>query len=198
MWLFARVFILVSLSTVVALTVPGCFGLGDGLGIDGPEAEYRELKVQTLSLERIGFDLGFDLFNPNAFDIPVATMDWNLDLFHTPFSFGEIRFENPEPGTRSLTPDGGVLTFLGIKTLPANGTMALETPFNVALLDTFDGIVRIATGEDVPYTIGGTIHFESAFGQWDLPFAHSGVWSNQEMVRFLEAAGSSIIDDILF
>ena len=182
------------------LPLSGCFdlGLGDSLGIKSPDAEYRNLSVQSLSLEQIGFDLGFDLSNPNSFDIPVATLDWNLDLFQQPFTFGEIRFEDPEPGAANYTADGGILTFLGIQTLPANGTLDLQTPFNVALLDTFEGIIRIASGEDVPYTIGGTIHFQCAFGQWDLPFGYSGTWSNQEMIGVLETAGGSILEDILF
>jgi len=172
--------------------------LGNALGMKSPTASYRDLEVKNLSLEQIGFDLDFDLENPNGFDIPVATLDWNLDLFGEAFSFGKILFEDAEPGADELAPEGAVLTYLGIEHIPANGALSLRTPFNVALLDTFEGIVRVATGEDVPYTIGGTIHFKSQFGQWDLPFTHSGVWANEDVVAVVEGAGAAILADILF
>lgn len=180
------------------LSISGCMELGNALGMKSPSASYRDFEVKNLSLEQIGFDLDFDLENPNSFDIPVATLDWNLDLFGEAFSFGKILFEDAEPGADALAPEGAVLTYLGIEHIPANGALSLRTPFNVALLDTFEGIVRVVQGEDVPFTIGGTIHFKSQFGEWDLPFSQSGIWSNEDVVAVVEGAGAAILADILF
>lgn len=186
------------LALLLSMSATACLDFGDGFGVASPEAEYRDFAVKSLSFEQIGFDLDFDLGNPNSFPLPVGTLDWNLDLFDQPFSYGKILFEEAPTGAPTHSADGGLLTYLGVQHIPANGEMMLKTPFNVALLDTFEGILRIAQGEDVPFTIGGTLHFESYLGQWDIPFSQSGVWSNGQMVRFLEDAGAGLIEDLVF
>ncbi len=167
------------------------------MGIENPTAEYKDFDVQSLTLEQIGFDLDFDLGNPNNFDIPLATLDWNLDLFDEPFSFGQILFEDASPDAPGIDEDRGILTYLGIETLPANGELGLNTPFNVAVLNTVDDVIRIVSGEDVPFTIGGTIHFESALGNFDLPFSQDGIWPNSDFVEFIEQIGEDAINDLL-
>lgn len=188
---------LIPLAVALIATSAGCGNLGlGGLGVQPPTADYQDFKVAALSTEAIDFDLGFELANPNAFELPVASLDWNLDLFDSPFSFGQIFFEEVAGDAPDTTSDGGVLTYLGVQSIPAGGALALETPFSVALRDTFEGILRVAAGEDIPYTIGGTLHFDSLFGSWDLPFEASGLWSNEELVAFLEDAGSGLLGDL--
>src|SRR5687767_5527334 len=71
----------------------GCGGSGNFFGLQSPTAQYQDFQVQSLNLEQIGLDLAFDLGNPNSIALPVATLDWNLDLFEAPFTFGQVRFE---------------------------------------------------------------------------------------------------------
>lgn len=175
----------------------GCSGLGDILGVQEPTASYRDFTVESLTLDEIGFDLAFDLGNPNSFALPVATLDWRLDLFDGPFSFGQIRFQDPTDAPAEDSGELGVLTYLGVRSIPANGQLQLDAPFGVALLDTFEGLSRIALGEDVPFLIEGTIHLESRFGDFDLPFSESGVWDNAELLDFLEEIGSDALDDLI-
>jgi len=185
------------LTALMSLSLFGCAelfgGLGGAAGVEPPTAEYRDFRLSALSLDEVDFDLDFDLGNPNDFPLPVATMDWNLDLFHAPFSFGEIRFEDAPAAAPSFNDAGGVLTFLGIKNIPAGGAMSLETPFTVALMDTFEGIARVAMGEDIPYTIGGVIHFETTFADFDLPFSVDGVWENGTIVDLVTGIGGDLL-----
>ena len=181
---------------LLANVLAGCGELGSLFGVEPPEATYRSLAVQNLSLETIGFDLGFDLANPNAFDLPVLQMDWNLDLFDEAFSFGQIYFEEPGATESANTSNGGVLTFLGVETIPGNGELLLNTPFSVAIPETFDGLVRVVMGEDVPFTIGGTMYFDSNFGRISLPFSQSGVIPNGDMYGFLSELGVDVIESL--
>jgi hypothetical protein len=177
----------------------GCSGLSNLLGLQEPTADYRDFRVQSLSLQQVGFDLGFDLGNPNEVALPVASLDWNLDLFQRPFTFGQIRFEeNHEQLRDDINPEGGVLTYLGVQHIPAQGQLALNTPFAVAILDTFEGIARIALGEDVPFGIGGKLLVTSRFGNFDLPFSAQGVWPNRTLIRFLDSIADDILRDLIF
>lgn len=175
----------------------GCSGLSNLLGLQSPTADYRDFQLQSLSLEQVGFDLGFDLGNPNEVALPVATLDWNLDLFQHPFTFGQVRFEDAAGRQDDLNPDGGILTFLGIQNIPAQGQLALNTPFAVAITDTFEGIARIALGEDVPYGIGGSLLVTSRFGNFDLPFSYDGIWPNGALIGLLDDIAGSILDDLI-
>jgi hypothetical protein len=177
----------------------GLLGCGGAFGLQSPTADYRDFSVQSLSLQQIGFDLGFDLGNPNSIALPVATLDWNLDLFQKPFTFGQVLFDEG-PGEQrqdDINPDGGILTYLGIQNIPANSQLALNTPFTVAIADTFEGIARVALGEDVPFLIGGTLHVGSTFGSFDLPFSQGGVWPNGALIGFLDGIGTDILDGII-
>jgi hypothetical protein len=171
---------------LLLLAAGGCGGGGELFGLQSPTADYRDFGVADLSLERIDLDLSYDLGNPNAIDLPLATLDWDLELFQEPFSFGQIRFEEPAEGAPTEGADGSVLSYLGVQTLPANGTLALQAPFSVALADTFEGITRVLGGQDVPWALSGTLHFQTAFGNVDVPLSQSGVWTNEEVVGFLE------------
>lgn len=175
----------------------GCSGLSNLLGLQSPTADYRDFELQSLSLEQIGFDLGFDLGNPNDVALPVATLDWNLDLFQNPFTFGQVRFEDAAGRSNDLNPDGGILTFLGVQNIPAQGQLALNTPFAVAIASTFEGIARIALGEDVPWAIGGSLLVTSRFGNFDLPYSVDGVWPNGTIINLLDDIAGSILDDII-
>jgi hypothetical protein len=179
------------------LPLLGCNEALRGIRVQEPTVEYKNFDVIEMDLQQVGFDLGFDLGNPNAFDLPVASLDWNLDLFDDAFSFGRIRFEEAAEGAAAVTEFGGILTYLGVQSIPAGGEISLNAPFTVALLDTFEGISRVAMGEDVPYLIGGTLHFETAFTSFDLPFEVEGVWSNADLIAFVEAAGTGILDSLL-
>jgi len=186
----------ITATVALVLVLAGCGELGGLFGAEPPEATYRSFAVESLSLETIGFDLGFDLANPNQFDIPVVDLEWNLDLFDEPFSFGQILFEEPGSTQSAHTANGGVLTFLGVETIPANGELMLNTPFSVAIPQTFEGLVRVVMGEDVPFTIGGTIHFDSAFGQISVPFSQSGIIPNGEMYGYLSDLGADAIESL--
>ena len=125
--------------------------------IQKPRADLRNVALVRVDLSGLDFRLDFDVFNPNAFGLPLRRVAWSVDLFGTHLGDG-----------------AGVFNQL----IPANGSTHVNVPLSLG----YQGIVvvvdRISRGENIPYAISGSIHFETNFGAVTVPFSASGVLAN--------------------
>ena len=125
--------------------------------IQRPKADLRKVALIRVDLSGLDFQLDFDVFNPNAFGLPLRRVNWSVTLFNTHLGNGMGNFN---------------------QLIPANGSTHVNVPLSLG----YEGIIvtvdRISRGEDIPYDISGSIRFETNFGAVEVPFHAVGTLAN--------------------
>jgi LEA14-like dessication related protein len=122
-----------------------------------PALAFRGIRVKTLSLSRIEFELSLEVENRNGFAMKVEELAYSLTVNNTPWAQSQV-----PPGT---------LLEAGKKTV-------IPVTFSLNALSMVSEITGIVTrGTEVVYTCGGGMKLGSDFPglpPLDLPFSFSG------------------------
>lgn len=143
-----------------------------------PTVKLKQAKLNQITTR--GLDLGVNLAvtNPNTYAMPLRKLDWNLDLFKSPFTNGAINLNNQIAAQRT-TP------------------VAINVPalFSRAAI----GIQRVAQGQQIPWGFGGKCTFQTQLGPVSVQFADQGVWPNplrgMRIPGFSDASALPPLDD---
>ena len=126
-------------------------------GCATPEASVQSADLRNVSLQTVDIGLTLGLHNPNDFSIPVEGIDWNLSLFDESVARGQA---NPEAE------------------IPAGATTDVDVPISLRLSDLRDTASHLRSSSDIPYELGGQVHFQVPTGTVSVDFRRDGRWNN--------------------
>jgi len=127
-----RLFLLTVLSVLA-----GC--AATGIQVGSPAVSLSRVEVTELDFSRQVFRLGFDVYNPNPFPLPVTRVRYGIDLDGQRFATGETA--------------GGF-------TVPARGDSAFAISVELDLLRSAPRLlytIRDAARRDIPYALEGSL-----------------------------------------
>ena len=134
--------------SLAALLLSAC---DDGGGTDA--VRFDRLEVRDIDWTRVDTDLVFQIDNPIPVDLGLARMDWTLEMSGIDLLSG-------------ADADGF--------TLRGGQSSELALPVGMDFADLFD-MVEVGRGQDtLPFTLTGTLGFDSDWGPLDLPFRAQG------------------------
>ncbi|GEM_PF-2618144 len=133
-----------------------CIGCS-ALNVQSPTAKVTGMNLRDIDTQGFTMDFAVDLGNPNAVALPLAAVDYKLDLAGTGLADGKM---NPA------------------KSIPANGTQAVTVPVRLTytnLIAAENGIRKV--GWNVPYKLAGGVAVDTGsplVGQVRVPLEYSG------------------------
>ncbi len=155
----------VACAATVAVALASC-GMIPPSDLKPPDLAFSSLSIDEVSLDRIRFVAYVDTFNPNAVDIPLRDLRFELSLLDRPLGSGTTA--RPE------------------ETLPANGSRKLPLAMTVPTSQVLDLVRRLPSSDwrAIPYRVSGSAYwgrspFERRFdrsGLIDVPRALQRWW----------------------
>lgn len=140
-----------------ALPLAALLLCGAGCAVQEPATRLEKARLTGLSFTEMDVELGFKVDNPNSFELPVAHVDWNLELFDGPFAEGVAQIA---------------------KTLPAQGELGFDVPVTITLARAAQSAKRILDGKPLAWRLTGAVAFDSPFGVISVDFDRDGTWKN--------------------
>lgn len=140
------------------LLAGGC--AGTGTLVDAPTVTLKSVALESASLNRQTFLLGFDVANPNPFPLPVRAVAYNVHFDGGKFAGGETA---------------------GSFTVPARGGDAFMISVELDLLNTatrFASLLRGGMRDELAYALDGSLTVDIPFTR-PIPFSSSGTISVQ-------------------
>jgi LEA14-like dessication related protein len=122
-----------------------------------PSVNLKQADLKQVTTAALNLGLAFDITNPNQYTLPLKRLDWNIDLYQSPFTSGALN--------------------LG-KQIGAGRTSRLDVPLAVKFPRTASAVQSILAGRPIPWAIGGKCHFETPIGPINVQFAKDGTWQN--------------------
>lgn len=152
---------------VVAIGAAGC-GIVPPLGLQAPRIDVASLSIRGIGRDEIRFALVLDAHNPNALDVPLTNLRFDLELLERPFASG---------GATERT-----------VTLPANATRAVPIEFGVATARLIELLreFRVADGPRLSYRLRGSANW--ADSPFTIPFERRGEFEALQRLRELMRA----------
>lgn len=143
---------------LITLGLVACSGLP--FNAKPPKVSVAEVDIKSLGLFEQRFDVGLRVSNPNAFDLKIEALEFELELNGRPFAQGVSRTSSQIPATTSTLMRVDAVTqsknlIRQIKTLPGE-------------------ILK----EGMPYRITGRVKVEQS-SCW-IPFEQKGVYGSDE------------------
>lgn len=133
-----------------------CIGCS-ALNVQSPTAKVTGMNLRDIDTQGFTMDFAVDLGNPNAVALPLAAVDYKLDLAGTGLADGKMN-----PG----------------KSIPANGSQAVTVPVRLTYenLIAAEGAIR-KVGWNIPYKLAGGVAVDTGnplVGQVRVPLEYSG------------------------
>lgn len=126
-------------------------------GCQTPEVNLKSALLKGLSTSRLDIGLNLDVFNPNQYEIPLQKVDWDLDLFNSPFNNGAV----------ALT-----------RNIPAAQKVGVEVPLGIAFNAVSVGVQNILTKRSIPWGLDGGVEFRTPAGPVRVGYGSTGQWAN--------------------
>jgi LEA14-like dessication related protein len=127
-----------------------CAGLPPG--VERPRAEVRDVSIEALSLAGMRGELMLDVFNPNAFAVPLGRVDWELAIGDGDAAQGSFALD---------------------ETIPARASAPVAIALDLDGRDAMQIARRVAAGERT-YTLRGVMHFATVVGEIPVRFTETG------------------------
>jgi LEA14-like dessication related protein len=143
---------------IVSMFLISCLGLI----LQKPTFAIREIDLSPISLTEANFLLGFEVYNPNHFDLTLEYLEYAVYLKDKKIVKGGL-------GNEYL--------------VSASSTTPIQIPTHVTFKDLGGEFSAIITGEDVPYKIEGNARIKTAFGSNDYPFSKEGRINLKNLIR---------------
>ena len=137
------------LFTLIALTCTGCAL---------PEVTLKDALLTKLNQKGLEIGLNLDIYNPNEYALPLAAVDWDLDLFQSDFTAGQTAFS---------------------RNIPAQRRADVQVPIGIQFQTVAAGAQKLLTTRRIPWGIEGGCAFRlPATDPIRVGFAHQGHWTN--------------------
>lgn len=120
--------------------------------VERPTATVRGASLAVASVTSIEGELALDVMNPNAFGLPLSSVDWELAI----------------GGARAVT--GRVDAS---QTIPAKASAPVSTSLRIDLRDAVDAARAVAQGERA-YQLRARLHFSTQLGDLTVDVDHRG------------------------
>jgi LEA14-like dessication related protein len=131
-------------AAVLALGATACSAMVPPFDLKPPTVRVSDVAIDSVSLQGVRFTLKLATHNPNAVDIPLSNVRFDLALFGQPAAQGSV------PEQRF--------------TLPARGERVVPVAFDVASADVHAMLRRLATGPapEAIWEVKGSAHWGSS------------------------------------
>jgi LEA14-like dessication related protein len=128
-----------------------------GCGALSPVAEKPKVTVQSVSLASASFtgirgQVAMDVYNPNGFGIPLTRVDWSLSVGSAQAVSGSFDLSETIPAKASA---------------PVMGSLRIDASSAIGVAS------QLAAGART-YTLRGTLHFQTRFGNLSVDIAGEG------------------------
>ncbi len=120
--------------------------------MERPTATVRNVSVSSAGLAGVTGQLQVDVMNPNAFNVPLSGIDWQLSVGNTRGVTGRVELQ---------------------QTIPAQGVSPITTSLSISTADALLVAAALGSGAHT-YTIDAKLHFSTAVGPLDVEVKKSG------------------------
>ena len=137
------------LMAIVSLLTASCLGSL----LDKPSVTLREITLKPRSLTEANLLLGFDVQNPNRFDLTLKSFQYAVYLDKDVVGSGRL---------------GHAIV------IPSSSTTQVQVPVAVSIFDLSGGLKFILTGQEIPYRIEGDADVGFFLGSRHFLFSKEG------------------------
>jgi LEA14-like dessication related protein len=120
--------------------------------MERPTATVRNVSVSSAGLAGVTGQLQVDVMNPNAFNVPLSGIDWQLSVGDARAVSGQVELQ---------------------QTIPAQGVSPITTSLSISTTDAMMVAAALGTGAHT-YTIDAKLHFSTAVGPIEVEVKKSG------------------------
>ena len=121
--------------------------------LEKPSFVLREVILSPRSFTEMNLLVGFDVQNPNRFDLTLKSFEFTIYLKNEEIGKGRMKNE---------------------LLIPSSSTMSVQVPIDVKFKDLGGSLKAIFTGGDLPYKIEGNADVRTIFGSLNFPFSREG------------------------
>jgi LEA14-like dessication related protein len=140
----------ITLAGTLAGTLAACAGLPKP--VEKPTADVQGVSIESVNVTSVSGHVAIDVFNPNAFGVPLRRGTWNLSIGGAEAVSGEFDLA---------------------KTIPARATAPVLASLRIDAADAVVVGTHITAGERT-YVVSGTLTFATQFGDIDVAYRHEG------------------------
>ncbi len=134
----------------LAATLSGCAGLPTP--VEKPKVDVHEVTIDSITVVGVNGQVELDIFNPNAFGVPLRSGEWELSV-------------------------GGGTAVRGqfdlVHTIPAKATSPVKASLRIETASAIQVGRALARGERT-YELRGTLHFSTRLGPISVAFSSTG------------------------
>ena len=132
-----------------------CLGLTLG-ACAAPKVDLRSAALTKVTTTGLNVMMNMNVNNPNSFTIPLSRLSWDLKLFRTAFNQGALQLD------RQI----------------AKGNNAVSVPLGMRFKSMALGVQKFASGQSIPWDLGGQCNFNTRAGNFNVKYGKSGTWAN--------------------
>ncbi len=144
------------IGALLAVSLSGCGALGP-LGAElakyAPKVSFKKLKLRSIDWKKLGVDFVFTLDNPHPVGLALDRFSWGLDL----------KGKALAKGTQDK----------GLKLKPKSKS-PLVLPVDLTFTQIYDTLTSLSGKDEVPYTLKGSMGFDTPLGPVDVPVKKKG------------------------
>jgi LEA14-like dessication related protein len=129
-------------------------------GCETPSVRLDNALLKKLTSTGLEVGLDMTVLNPNEYQIPLQSVDWDLDLFQAPFTNGQSSFTT---------------------NIPPNRTANFEVPLGISFNTVSVGVQNVLTKRAIPWGFEGACSFRTPAGPIRVGFQRDGSWANPLM-----------------
>jgi LEA14-like dessication related protein len=146
------------MSLRLAFAVAACLPLAACVlaPVEKPTAQVRDVSLGTASYTTLLGELDLDVQNPNAFGLPLSSIEWQLSIAGAPAVSGRADLA---------------------QTIPAKGSAPVATTLRVDLREATGVALALGRGAR-DYRIDARLHFQTRFGDLAVDLQHQGSLSS--------------------
>lgn len=132
------------------------FGLG-ACAVQRPTVDLHNVQLKGLTFSKVEVALDVSVQNPNTFELPVKSLDWELDLYGDQFAVGQAAVD---------------------ANIPAQGSSRISVPLGIPYDRALSSAAKLLSGRDIAYELLGSLTFNTPIGDLPISFTHQGKWGN--------------------
>ncbi|CAN5370918.1 hypothetical protein BH11MYX1_BH11MYX1_19800 [soil metagenome] len=120
--------------------------------LERPTATVRDVSLSSAGVMGVTGQLQVDVMNPNAFNVPLSGIDWQLSIGDAHAVSGQVELQ---------------------QTIPAKGISPITTSLSIGTADALTVAAALGTGART-YTLDAHLHFATAVGPLDVEVKKTG------------------------
>jgi len=140
----------IGLVTPLLVLVSGCSMFMHSM--ERPTATVRNVSVSSAGFRGVTGQLQVDVMNPNAFNVPLSGIDWQLSIGGARAVTGQVQLS---------------------QTIPAEGVSPITTALSIGTADALTVAAALGSGAHT-YELDAKFHFSTGVGQLDVEVKKTG------------------------